>query len=193
MAPMVPMVLTVLRMVLAPVFFGFYALATAGSPAFVIGVWLVFVVIEVSDILDGYLARRLRQETEAGKVLDPLADSVSRLTYFLCLTGTGIMPPWVLLVLIYRDVCVAYIRVMVSRSSVLLPARLSGKLKAWVYAFAGGVGIAVFSLRRLGWLPSLQNTAAAISLGLCVLAALIAVWSLGDYGFFFLRNFRRTS
>ncbi|HET6485720.1 MAG TPA: CDP-alcohol phosphatidyltransferase family protein [Spirochaetia bacterium] len=190
---MVPMVLTVLRMVLAPVFFGFYALASAGSPSFVIGVWLVFAAIEISDVLDGHLARSLRQETEAGKVLDPLADSVSRLTYFLCLTGTGIMPLWVLLILIYRDLGVAYIRVMVSRSSVLLPARLSGKLKAWVYAFTGGVGIAVFSVRRLGWLPSLQNVAGTISLGLCVLAALIAVWSLADYAAFFLRNFRRTS
>ena len=190
---MVPMVLTVGRMVLAPVFFVLYSFASSGSPWLLIPVWLVFVIIEVSDILDGHLARLLGQESEVGKVLDPLADAISRLTYFVCLTGSGIMQLWVLLILVYRDLGVAYIRVMVSRSSVLMPARLSGKLKAWVYAFAGGVGIAVFSLRRLGWLPSLGSVAGTISLWMCVIAALVAVWSLADYAIFFFRNFRRTS
>jgi CDP-diacylglycerol---glycerol-3-phosphate 3-phosphatidyltransferase len=188
-----PMILTWGRIGLAPVFFLLYELCDGGSPWLLLGVWVLFVVIEVSDLLDGHLARRFKQETELGKVLDPFADSLSRLTYFVALAGSGIMPLWVLLILVYRDISVAYIRVMVSREKVLMPARLSGKLKAWAYAVAGGAGIAVFSLRKLGWIPGGMRAIEGIALGLFVAAAAVALWSLADYASFFLKNFRKAS
>jgi CDP-diacylglycerol--glycerol-3-phosphate 3-phosphatidyltransferase len=158
-----------------------------------IGVVLVFILIEVSDLLDGHAARSLNQESELGKVLDPFADSLSRLTYFVAFAGSGILPLWILLILIYRDISVAYIRVMVSTRQVLMPARLSGKVKAWVYAVAGIGGIADFALGRFGWIPESQGGIHAIVLGFFVLAAVVAVWSLVDYAVFFLKNFRKTS
>ena len=93
----------------------FYELAdaTARHPAHR-GLGHVFVLIEFSDLLDGHFARTRKQESELGKVLDPFADSLSRLTYFVAFAGSGILPLWILLILIYRDVSVAYIRVMVS-------------------------------------------------------------------------------
>ena len=187
------MVLTVGRILLAPVFFLFYMLAVYGSPFLLIGVCLVFALIEVSDLLDGHAARVLNQESEMGKVLDPFADSLSRLTYFVAFAGSGILPLWILLILIYRDVTVAYIRVMVSRGKVLLPARTSGKIKAWIYAFAGIGGIVEFALGRLGWLPQIQEAVHVAVMALFVLAAAVAVWSLADYAVFFLKNFRKSS
>ncbi len=178
----VPMILTLSRLGLAPVFFVLYQLAARSGPWALAGSWLVFWLIEVSDLLDGYLARKLGQETEAGKVLDPLADSLSRLTYFLCFTVTGAMPAWVFLVLVYRDVGVSYIRVLFSRAGVMLPARASGKAKAWVYAFAGGVGLADFSLRVLDIFPRIREVVAATAFVLFLAAAGAALWSLGDYG-----------
>jgi CDP-diacylglycerol--glycerol-3-phosphate 3-phosphatidyltransferase len=183
----VPMVLTLSRLVLAPAFFLLFQLAALPRPWALAGAWLVFWLIEISDLLDGHLARKLRQETEAGKVLDPLADSLSRLTYFLCFTVAGIMPAWVLLVLVYRDVGVAYIRVLFSRAGVILPARVSGKVKAWVYAFAGGFGLVDFSLRALDIIPRIQEVVAATTFGLFLAAAGAALWSLGDYGLALLK------
>ena len=159
------MALTTGRIILAPVFFLFYMLAVHGSPFLLIAVCLVFALIEVSDLLDGHAARALNQESEMGKVLDPFADSVSRLTYFVAFAGSGILPLWILLLLVYRDVTVAYIRVMVSRGKVLLPARTSGKVKAWIYAFAGIGGIVEFSLGRFGWIPQSSWRHHAIVLG----------------------------
>lgn len=187
-----PMALTFSRLVLAPVFFLLYQLAARGSAAALAGTWLVFILIEVSDLLDGHLARKLRQETEAGKVLDPLADSLSRLTYFLCFTVSGVMPAWVLLILVYRDVGVAYIRVLFSNAGVMLPARTSGKVKAWVYAFAGGFGLANFSLRVLDILSGIREVVAATifvatTFVLFLAAAGVALWSLGDYGLALLK------
>jgi len=187
------MVLTVGRILLAPVFFLLYMLAVHGSPFLLIGVCLVFALIEVSDLLDGHAARVLNQESEMGKVLDPFADSLSRLTYFVAFAGSGILPLWILLILIYRDVAVAYIRVMVSRGKILLPARTSGKIKAWIYAFAGIGGIVEFTLNRLGWFSQIQGGVHVAVMALFVLAAAVAVWSLADYAAFFLKNFRKSS
>jgi CDP-diacylglycerol--glycerol-3-phosphate 3-phosphatidyltransferase len=188
-----PMALTASRLVLAPVFFLLFELAVHGSPFFLVGVCLVFALIEISDLLDGHAARTLGQESELGKVLDPFADSLSRLTYFVAFAGAGILPLWILLVLIYRDVAVAYIRVMVSKGSVLMPARASGKIKAWIYAFAGIGGIVEFSLGRLGWVPGSQGAVQVVALVLFLLAALVALWSLADYAAFFWKNFRKSS
>jgi CDP-diacylglycerol--glycerol-3-phosphate 3-phosphatidyltransferase len=185
------MALTAGRLVLAPVFFILYELAIRGSSFILVGVCLVFILIEVSDLLDGHAARSLKQETELGKVLDPFADSLSRLTYFVAFAGTGILPIWILLVLIYRDVSVAYIRVMISSRNVLMSARLSGKVKAWIYALAGIGGIAVFSLSRLGLLPGSMGGIRTGVQVVFVVAAAVAVWSLADYGLFFLKNFRK--
>ena len=168
-------------------------LAIHGSPFLLIGVCLVFALIEVSDLLDGYAARVLNQESEMGKVLDPFADSLSRLTYFVAFAGSGILPLWILLILIYRDVTVAYIRVMVSRGDVLLPARTSGKVKAWIYAFGGIGGIVEFALDKLGWIPQTQGIVHTAVMGLFLLTAAVALWSLVDYGVFFLKNFRKSS
>jgi CDP-diacylglycerol--glycerol-3-phosphate 3-phosphatidyltransferase len=188
-----PMILTVGRIALAPIFFLLFELAVQGSRWLLVGVCLVFALIEVSDLLDGHFARRLGQVSELGKVLDPCADSLSRLTYFVALAGSGILPVWILLILIYRDVAVAYIRVMVARDKVLMPARASGKLKAWVYAFAGIGGIMEFVLGRLGWLPDGMGTVHGVNLVLFFLAGAVAIWSLVDYTMFFVKNFKKTS
>jgi CDP-diacylglycerol--glycerol-3-phosphate 3-phosphatidyltransferase len=188
-----PMALTASRLVLAPVFFVLFELAVRGPVELLIAVCLVFAFMEISDLLDGHAARALNQESEFGKVLDPFADSLSRLTYFVAFAGVGLLPLWILLILIYRDVAVAYIRVMISRGNVLMPARASGKLKAWIYAFAGIGGLVEFSTSRLAWFPQAQAGIHVGALVLFILAAAVAVWSLVDYGAFFLKNFRKSS
>jgi len=187
------MALTGGRIVLAPVFFLFYQLAARGSTWAFPAVWAVVMLIELSDLLDGFVARRYGQESELGKILDPCADSIARITYFLCLSGSGILPLWILLVIIYRDVSVAYIRVMLSSRGFLMPARLSGKLKAWVYAVAGIAGVAWFSLEKLGSGAAASVVLHDVLLGLFVASAAVALWSLADYFSFFRRNSRQTS
>jgi len=186
------MILTAGRIVLAPVLFLLYQLAIGGPSSLLIGVWIVFLVIEASDLLDGHFARVFNQESELGKVLDPFADSVCRLTYFIAFAGTGILPLWILLVLIYRDVGVAYIRVMISRENILMPARASGKLKAWIYAIAAAGGFLVVSLRKIGYSGKMAEWVEGFSFILFLLAAAVALWSLFDYLVFFLKNFRKS-
>jgi CDP-diacylglycerol--glycerol-3-phosphate 3-phosphatidyltransferase len=182
------MVLTIGRIVLAPVFFILYYLAGIGSPFLLIPVWLAFGIIEVTDLLDGHIARTLSQVSEMGKVLDPFADSLSRLTYFFCFVSSGFFPIWILLVLVYRDIAVSYVRIIMSGRGIMLAARVSGKVKAWVYGVTGGVGIAVFSLHKLGWAETYWapiETAAFIAF---LLTVLVAAWTLTDYLSFLRRE-----
>jgi CDP-diacylglycerol--glycerol-3-phosphate 3-phosphatidyltransferase len=176
-----PMALTAARIVLAPVFFALWLAAARGPAWWLLPAWIVFGLIEVSDLLDGHIARARGQESELGKVLDPFADSLARLTYFICFTVAGIMPAWALLVIVYRDLAVAYVRVIAAGRKGMMAARTSGKVKAWVYAVAGIAGLAVLTLQRTGWLPSAQSAVRWAAFGLFVAAAAVALWSLADY------------
>jgi CDP-diacylglycerol--glycerol-3-phosphate 3-phosphatidyltransferase len=107
---------------------------------------------ELTDMLDGYIARRDNTITDVGKLLDPLSDSVSRFLYFFAFGYVGLFPIWLVLALFLRDIIVAYIRTYVSFSGIAMGARYSGKLKA-VVQFVGQyllLFLLVFILRQKG-------------------------------------------
>lgn len=183
-----PMALTTARIVLAPVFFLAWQAAARGPAWWLLAAWVVFGLIEVSDLLDGHVARARGQESELGKVLDPFADSIARLTYFLCFTVAGYMPAWMLLIIVYRDVGVAYIRIIAAGRKEMMAARASGKVKAWVYAVAGIAGLAVLSLVRTGWFPAAHAAVRWCAFGLFAAAAAVALWSLADYALSVVRG-----
>jgi CDP-diacylglycerol--glycerol-3-phosphate 3-phosphatidyltransferase len=97
-------------------------------------------LIEATDILDGFLARRLRVDSDLGAMLDPLADSISRLTVYWALAASGLVYLVVPLVMAARDITVGYCRLWRMREGRSVKARLSGKLKAVVQGVAS-VGI----------------------------------------------------
>ena len=107
-------------------------------------------VIELTDLLDGFLARRLKVTTEWGAMLDPYTDSFSRLVVFWSLAQAGFALAAVPLVMALRDVTVAYCRVMLAKSRMTVGARFSGKAKAVVQGVAAFV-LAACPLYR-GWL-----------------------------------------
>ncbi len=91
---------------------------------------------ELTDMLDGYIARRDNCVTNLGKLLDPLSDSISRFLYFFAFGYMGLFPVWLVVFLFVRDIIVAYIRTYMSLTGVAMGARFSGKLKA-VVQFGG--------------------------------------------------------
>jgi CDP-diacylglycerol---glycerol-3-phosphate 3-phosphatidyltransferase len=174
------------RALLSPVFFGVFVLTqTGGSGArngALIVLLVIFAAIELSDILDGFLARGTRSVSDLGKILDPFADSVSRLTYFVCFAAAGIMPLWVLMAVIYRDTGVALARILAARSGTVMAARLTGKLKAWVYALAGVSGMARLCARSDLLIPGGDSTILALLSGwLFAACGVVAAGSLIDY------------
>ena len=180
----IPDRITVLRIILAPVFFGFFFMDRlfAGSEVVsIVGVCVTFLAIECSDLLDGILARKLGAESERGKLLDPFADSVSRLTYFICFAAEEIMPVWALLLVVYRDIGVGFIRQLLSKEGVALGAKASGKTKAIVYAIAGIVGIVMFSFQKLLIFQEHVRILGFLGCTIFGLCGAVALWSLIDY------------
>lgn len=179
-----PNMVTGSRIALSPFFFLVFFLPhwfeiSATVP--VIVVWVLFLLIEFSDLYDGQLARKLDQISDTGKLLDPFADSLSRLTYFLCFTMAGFMPVWVFLIILYRDLTVAFVRLLVSRRGVAMSARRSGKIKALIYAVAGAAGLAYFTVKAVPAASGIEPAAGTIVYIVFLVAALVAIWSTVDY------------
>ena len=141
----VPNLLTFLRFFLAPVFLLVYLGSGCGAflepilpaPAAYIVCLVVVVLAEASDLLDGYLARRLGQVSNLGKILDPYADSTFHLTcYFAFSTGAhgGWVPLWTVMVLFYREILIHVIRKLGVERGTFISARISGKFKTFCQA-----------------------------------------------------------
>ncbi len=104
-------------------------------------------VIELSDLLDGMIARRYGFVTEWGAMLDPFSDSISRLLIYWGLSMAGLALPLVPLTMALRDITVAYCRITMSRFGKTVSAKRSGKIKAIVQ----GVGAIVLLVGPLYW------------------------------------------
>jgi len=84
-----PNCLTILRILLIPVFLAAYFLL----PGRMYVSFLIFVLASFTDVLDGYLARHMNRITSFGKLLDPLADKLMVLAVLFCLAGDGELAP----------------------------------------------------------------------------------------------------
>jgi len=86
---------------------------------------------ELSDVFDGALARKQNKVTDLGKLLDPMADSIFRLSVLLAFTQGVIQLPLLLVcVFFYRDTIISTLRTLCALRGIALAARLSGKIKA---------------------------------------------------------------
>ncbi len=138
---------------------------------------LIYGFCEMTDWLDGYLARRFRQVSRFGKLFDPYCDSVYRLCVFFTLAMVGIFPYWVVWVMALRDVTVSYGRMAAIAHGQIISARMSGKIKAIVQATASLVAVAMRAI------PILDDAAiGTITSALAIIVVVITSWSLVDYG-----------
>lgn len=102
------------------------------TPGFKLGAFLVFigyVVISLTDKLDGYLARSRNEVTTFGKFLDPIADKLAVVVALFVLLEWHMVSPWVLLVIIAREFLVSGLRMVVASKGVVIAASDLGKWK----------------------------------------------------------------
>lgn len=96
----IPNIISGFRLLLVPVFLLFYF---SGLPQAHLLAGITFVVAALSDMLDGYIARRFGFITPLGHVLDPLADKCMQCTAAICLGIDGIIPMWIAYCLIAKE------------------------------------------------------------------------------------------
>lgn len=175
--------LTFFRILISPIFLVFYlqyeyfGLSSATLPYALLG---ILCVLELTDAFDGYLARKYNQVTDFGKLIDPMADSISRLSVFLTFTEKPIEIPMLLVFLfLYRDSVISTLRTICALKGVTLAARPSGKIKAVVQAIAAFIVVILmipYSRGELS-LEALHDTSTTV----VGIAAAYSLFSAGEY------------
>jgi CDP-diacylglycerol---glycerol-3-phosphate 3-phosphatidyltransferase len=132
--------LTLSRLALGPLFL--IAFLNSWRYAFEAAL-LVAIIIEITDVADGITARRRKQVSDVGKLLDPMSDTIARLSYYIGFLVMGLAAAWMIAILVYRDVVVAYVRVFSALTGKAMGRRTSGK---WKGILQGAVAIVVLSL-----------------------------------------------
>jgi CDP-diacylglycerol--glycerol-3-phosphate 3-phosphatidyltransferase len=133
-------VLTLLRLVLVPIFLLALFAGDGRQTAFRLVAFVVFAVACITDRLDGLLARNYGMATEFGAFADPIADKTLIGSALIGLSMLHELPWWVTVVILVREVGVTLLRLAVIRRGVI-PASMGGKLKTVVQAVAIGLFI----------------------------------------------------
>jgi CDP-diacylglycerol---glycerol-3-phosphate 3-phosphatidyltransferase len=128
-----PNTLTLVRMFLVPLLVvvlltEFEGRRILGMPKELVGA-AIFGLASITDWLDGYLARRRRQVTWLGQVLDPIADKLLTSAAFISLVQLGLAPAWMVALIIGREFVITALRSLAYTKGFTIPASPLGKAK----------------------------------------------------------------
>ena len=123
-----PNKLTMFRVILIP-FFVFFLLAPyfEGYGNYV--AVAIFIVASLTDLLDGKIARKYNLVTNFGKFMDPLADKLLVCSAMICLIELGLLPAWIVIIIIAREFIISGFRLIASDNGVVIAASYWGKFK----------------------------------------------------------------
>jgi len=145
-----PNALTIVRIFLVPLLVVVLLTQFAGHQIFGVAKELIgaaiFAVASITDWLDGYLARRRRQVTWLGQVLDPLADKLLTSAAFISLVQLGLAPAWMVALIIGREFAITGLRSLAYTKGITIPASPLGKIKM-------ASQVTAILLLILGWRP----------------------------------------
>ncbi len=119
-----PNKLTTLRLVMIPIFMVAYMYLKIDIISA-----LIFALAFLTDMLDGYLARKNNQVSDFGKIMDPLADKVLVSAAMVLLTMTEVVNPWVTVLVLAREFIVSGVRMAAAAEGNVVAASVWGKVK----------------------------------------------------------------
>lgn len=98
---------------------------------------LVFAIASFTDFLDGYLARKYHLITSFGAFFDPMADKLLVMAAFIMLTNQNLIPAWIVIIILSRELLVTGLRVLLARhDGKVMAAAWPGKIKTFTQMFA---------------------------------------------------------
>lgn len=121
--------ITLVRVAFIPVYMLFMYLSGGST-----GLWMwislaIFVIASLTDYVDGEIARKYNQVSDFGKFLDPLADKLLVIAAMLMFCQWGVIPAWVLMVILTREFAVTGLRLVAVGNGKVIAAGWSGKVK----------------------------------------------------------------
>ena len=153
--------LTLVRVILAPIFFVLYFIPLwfdmkSGAARSVLICLLVPLLgfAEFTDFLDGFFARKNGEVSDFGKMFDPFADVFLHLSTFTCFVFSGYMPALLYVLILYREFSQNFLRMVAAKKGTAIAARKGGKLKTVSYVVACFVSLLQECLVRTGMAAS---------------------------------------
>lgn len=165
----IPNILTIIRFILIPFIF-----ISVVSRHYLIGI-IIFTMSAITDILDGFIARKYNYITDIGKLIDPLADKFTQVALLLALTILQLLPWWILAIVFVKE-CVMVISasVLYSKKDVVVYSKWYGKLATVLFYLAIICSLIINQFNI--------ETTFKIDLYLYYLAILATIFSLIMYG-----------
>lgn len=139
-----------------------------------------FIAASLTDLVDGWVARRYGQVTAFGKFLDPLADKILVSSALIMLTSLGWIPAWIVVVILAREITVTGLRAIAVEQGVVIAADRFGKLKTVLQMLA----LCPLLLHFPWWGFDPQP----LGLVFLYLALVLTVFSGGNYLYKFYKN-----
>ena len=155
----VPNVLTLIRIVLLPVIAWRYRIGDRASAL------IVYLAAMLTDVLDGWIARKTGRITSFGKLLDPIADKLSLLTLLALFVLDGQIPVWVLAVICAKELLMVLGGAAALFNGIVASAQPIGKLTTLLFTVS-------ILLRFIGW----KYTADALMYAAAVMSIVALVW-----------------
>jgi len=148
---------TAARILLVPV-----VLALLSSPSTSVGIaFTVFLIAALTDVFDGYFARRLGVESGAGKLLDPIADKMLIILPLILLAAHGRAPAGLVVVIAARDLVVCGFRLIAAERGFTIAAGILGKIKT--VAQMAILGAYLLNIGVFGWIVTTVEGLTVIS------------------------------
>lgn len=127
----IPNILTIIRFILIPFIF------TSVINKHFLAALIIFTVSALTDVLDGFIARKFNYITDIGKLLDPLADKLTQISLLLSLAILGILPWWIFAIVFIKElVMVISASVLYSKDDVVVYSKWYGKLATVLFYLA---------------------------------------------------------
>jgi len=125
----IPNIISLLRVILSPIFFVLLVQQTNDS---IVTAFIIYHIAAITDFFDGYLARKLKSVSEWGNFFDPLADKVLTTFAFIGFVVIGIANIWLVLIIILRDVFTTWLRVIADKMNEPIVTSRSAKWKTFL-------------------------------------------------------------
>ncbi|MEW6004925.1 MAG: CDP-diacylglycerol--glycerol-3-phosphate 3-phosphatidyltransferase [Stygiobacter sp.] len=127
-----PNQLTVLRIILTPIFL---VLFISGEPFLIQISLFVFLIAALTDWYDGWLARKFNYITDWGKFMDPLADKILTSTAFFAFVATGLVELWMVILIVFRDIVITLLRIYADYKKITFSTSYFAKIKTFLQMF----------------------------------------------------------
>ena len=165
-----PNKLTLLRIILIPIFVVIYYIGFTG--------WnycaaAIFIIAAITDMIDGKIARKTGQVTDFGKFADPIADKLLVMSALLILMEWGKVSAWIAIILLAREFIISGFRLVAAGKGTVIAAGITGKIKTVVQIVA--LSVLLFDDPIQKW------TGIPLGMILLYISAALSVWSCIEY------------